>query len=177
MKGAKAMNQFENNYISHHGIKGMKWGVRRYQNLDGTLTAAGRRRLGLTADEAGKLSKEKVHNIAYSNAASDYLNVGKGLGAGSNLSRSSSSVISKTSRMKKNQMVEEEDLSKLSDQELQKRVNRMNLERNYKSLKRDQISLGRDKVSDYLDIGGDVLTGLGSAAMIASTILLLKKGL
>lgn len=30
--------------LYHHGIKGMKWGVRRYQNKDGTLTAAGKRR-------------------------------------------------------------------------------------------------------------------------------------
>ena len=32
------------NYICHHGIKGMKWGVRRYQNEDSTLTAAGKKR-------------------------------------------------------------------------------------------------------------------------------------
>ena len=32
--------------LSHHGILGMKWGIRRYQNADGTLTAAGKERYG-----------------------------------------------------------------------------------------------------------------------------------
>jgi hypothetical protein len=31
-------------YLAHHGIKGMKWGVRRYQNSDGSLTLAGKKR-------------------------------------------------------------------------------------------------------------------------------------
>lgn len=31
-------------YICHHGIKGQKWGVRRFQNEDGSLTPAGERR-------------------------------------------------------------------------------------------------------------------------------------
>lgn len=31
--------------LYHHGIKGQKWGVRRYQNADGTLTEAGKKRI------------------------------------------------------------------------------------------------------------------------------------
>ena len=33
-------------YLSHHGIKGQKWGIRRYQNADGSLTAEGIARYG-----------------------------------------------------------------------------------------------------------------------------------
>lgn len=36
-------------YLAHHGIKGQKWGIRRYQNADGSLTAEGRKRKGLSA--------------------------------------------------------------------------------------------------------------------------------
>lgn len=35
---------YEDHYIAHHGILGQKWGIRRYQNPDGTLTDAGRKR-------------------------------------------------------------------------------------------------------------------------------------
>jgi hypothetical protein len=41
--GGKDMNY----YLQHHGILGQKWGVRRYQNPDGSLTEEGRKRLDL----------------------------------------------------------------------------------------------------------------------------------
>ena len=48
----------ENCSIYHSGVKGMKWGVRRYQNADGTLTDAGKKRYSSKPD-AKKLADEK----------------------------------------------------------------------------------------------------------------------
>ncbi len=78
-------------YLYHHGILGQKWGVRRFQNKDGTLTTAGKKRYDI--DEAKQQVKnakkeyreevrrynKKTHNgLIYDKEASDALAKSKG---------------------------------------------------------------------------------------------------
>lgn len=54
------------NELYHYGVKGQKWGVRRYQYADGTLTPAGRKRYSpdkSTADKVSKILNTKVKDI------------------------------------------------------------------------------------------------------------------
>lgn len=47
-----------NNELEHHGIKGQRWGVRRYQNKDGSLTPRGEKRYDRDVRE--NLGKKKI---------------------------------------------------------------------------------------------------------------------
>lgn len=51
----------ENETLYHHGILGMKWGVRRYQNEDGTLTAKGKKRYSNVIGLQSKKTGEKLY--------------------------------------------------------------------------------------------------------------------
>lgn len=66
------------------------------------------------------------------------------------------------------------DLSKMTNQELQEKVNRLNLEKQYSQLTSDQISKGRDYVRRTIEVAGNAIAIGSSAVAIAVGIQQLR---
>lgn len=113
----------DNTSLSHHGIKGMKWGVRRFQNKDGSRTAAGKRRARENASE------EPSHD--------DYKKAHSG-----------------------------KSVKTMSDAELRSRLNRLQMERQYKQLSSSDVNRGKEFVSKTMKAA----TGIATATTTAITL-------
>lgn len=141
-----------NGEIYHHGVKGQKWGVRRYQNKDGSLTPAGRKRL--SKDDIAK-TKKVVDSSA-------------------DLAQKLKSANDSAPKSKKQKL----DLSNMSDQEMRSKINRALLEKQYNDMfAPEKVNRGRDYVGKTLEVIGTVLTIGSSALGVALAIKELKKGL
>lgn len=57
------MELVSQDYLEHHGIKGQKWGVRRFQNPDGTLTEAGKKRVARLDAKIDKLYDRRMRKV------------------------------------------------------------------------------------------------------------------
>lgn len=99
--------------LRHHGIKGMRWGIRRYQNKDGSLTPVGQRRLNKLEKEYNRLSG-KSHD--------DYEQI-------------SSNVKKKEKKHKK--------VSEMTNEEIQARIDRIRLVNTLNSLQPKHVSAGQ----------------------------------
>lgn len=63
--------------LAHFGIRGMKWGVRRFQNEDGSLTPAGRKRYERKIARQTYIQKEKQARKEYEKVVKYRINTGK----------------------------------------------------------------------------------------------------
>lgn len=67
--------------LCHHGVKGMKWGVRRYQNADGSLKPAGRKRYTDGGEKKQLSDEEKAARNAKIKSAAKKVAIGVGVAA------------------------------------------------------------------------------------------------
>lgn len=173
------MDNMFKDHLSHHGIKGMHWGVRRYQNSDGTLTDAGKKRYNRDIQE--NLAKKKDNRIDTSNPdpkrwAKEDKKRQKELVDTSNQLVKQFSNIEKETRPKTT--VTKMDLSQMSDKEMREKINRELLERQYNNLFSEQpqatVSKGREVIQATLEVAGTALALTSSALSIALSIQELK---
>lgn len=119
--------------LYHHGVKGQRWGIRRYQNKDGSLTALGRKR-------ASKLESkyEKV--------------TGKKLSSDSSDSSTETSV--RSSKPK--------SISEMSNAEIQAKIDRIRLETTLDSLTSKHVSAGEKFVNGMKNSATSILKDKGT---------------
>lgn len=166
------------NELYHHGIEGMRWGIRRYQNKDGSLTKLGEKRY---AHDIEKNKMRKKDNRLPEEGLRDPVRWAneddtraKGIvDAGKQMTNSLSTLERATDRKKQ---TERKDLSSMSDKELRDQINRELLERQYNDMFNPaKVSKGRENVKEVLDVGGAVLGVASSALGIALAIRQLKE--
>ena len=178
--------------ILHAGIKGMKWGVRRYQNKDGSLTELGKKRYDREAAKGGfdqtkadgthfkQTKKGKVETLSadpYRYAKEDNEALRGVLNESKGLTNSLKTVNEASIRRTKNNRPKM-DLSNMSDKEMRDQINRVMLEKQYNDMFAPQKSTkGREYVNDVLDSVGGIL-GVGASAVgLAVGILTLREKL
>lgn len=125
----------ENYYLVHTGVKGMKWGIRRYQNKDGTLTPAGKKRYKRELEKV-KQAEKTLKNKQKTKAKFDDLEQRKKAIKEQEKAMKEKPKVEKSSKKKKN-------VAEMSDDELRQVVTRLRLEQDYKNLTPKTTSLGK----------------------------------
>lgn len=163
------------NELYHHGIKGMKWGVRRYQNSDGSLTAAGKKRYDRDIRENDARKKENRIKIDGPDAdrwvKEDLRRSKATIDGASSMINQAGRMLDKNYKKKQSKI----DLSNMTDKQLRDRINRSNLEKQYIDMfAPETTSKGRRYAKAVLETAGTVLAFGSSALGIALSIKELK---
>lgn len=114
------------NELYHHGTKGMKWGQRLYQRKDGSLTALGRMRYRKMLAERAKAKTQEVDTET--------------------VEQKKARIMSSHSAK---EIYKNKDL--FTDKEIQDAYNRLNNEKNIKSLIPEELSKGQKFMKTYVD--------------------------
>lgn len=143
-----------NNVICHHGVKGMKWGVRKSNPSSG---GSGSSRKSISTGEV-KALKKSVDST--NQAVNEVRKINREMSSGS------------TKKAKAKARVE---ASMMTDKELRDRVNRLNMEQQYANLiESNSVSKGHARTEKILSNAGTILTVGSTALSIALAIKELK---
>lgn len=209
--------------LEHSGIKGQRWGVRRFQNEDGTLTEEGKKRYGIGRfqDEDGNLTEEgkkkygtqirkdkdgkkyavKIKNVndftkdelSYYNKDIEELNKNRKMIEEYNKQSYKDMIDASNTRIENAKLTKDaadildatakalptgngktirQDYSYLSDEELRKRISRLQLEESYGKLTGETkyIKSGSERTREILQTTGAVVGIAGSAYVLGEKI-------
>ena len=150
----------DQNELYHHGIKGQKWGVRRYQNPDGSLTAVGKKKYGTKSNYEKVLkakslkAKVKAQKEREKQNARTEAEVAKyKRRAGIKEEKDATSDKPKTA----NDKPHVKTLSEMTNEEIQERIDRINLENRLKALTPHQKTRGEKIIDGIKDMTMDTI--------------------
>lgn len=163
--------KYESNTLQHHGILGMKWGVRRYQRKDGTLTNAGKKRYDKEMAEV-KAESKRLKEAERTRAKLDKLSAMKADVEARKRALDGDDDLPKKDKQKV-ESKQKKSIKDMTDEEIQAKIDRLNLENKYKELLSSKPSetnandkrTGREYVHDIVrKIGQNTLENIGTQA-------------
>lgn len=184
----------DNKELMHHGTKGMRWGVRRYQNKDGSLTAAGKKRYN---KELAEIKAEKAKLAAKNKIVERQLKTREKFSKlddmrdelASQKKELAAKQKSLSSRHRKKELTPEETEAKkqailkrrspkeiyenahlFSDKELSEVYTRMNTEKNIKSLIPKEVKKGEEAVNKIIDYSKKAVDGLDAGIKLYNNV-------